>query len=45
MSKLELDLARLRSEARKERQISRQVDLNLEIKRLQARLVEAKGKL
>lgn len=45
MNKLELDLARLRSGARKERQISRQVDLNLEIKRLQARLVEAKSKL
>ncbi|MFI1589609.1 DUF4391 domain-containing protein [Streptomyces halstedii] len=45
MSKLELDLARLRSRARKERQTSRQVDLNLEIKRLQVRLVEAKSKL
>lgn len=45
MSKLELDLARLRGGARKERQISRQVDLNLEIRRLQARLVEAKSKL
>ncbi|MEU9327623.1 DUF4391 domain-containing protein [Streptomyces canus] len=45
MSKLELDLARLYSGARKEKQTSRQVDLNLEIKRLQARLVEAKGKL
>ena len=43
--RLEQEAARLRSQAAKERQIAKQVDLNLELRRLDARLRAARGQL
>lgn len=43
--RLEQEAARLRSQAAKERQISKQVDLNLALQRLQADLNEARARL
>lgn len=43
--RLEQEAARLRSQAAKERQIAKQVDLNLELQRLDARLREARAQL
>lgn len=43
--RLEGEIARLRAAATKERQLPRQVDLNLELKRLQAEYVAARAKL
>jgi hypothetical protein len=42
---LEDEIARLRAAATKERQIPKQVDLNLELKRLQADYEAARAKL
>lgn len=43
--RLEQEAARLRSQAAKERQIAKQVDLNLALQRLQAELQEARAQL
>ena len=43
--RLEQEAARLRSQAAKERQIAKQVDLNLALQRLQADLNEARARL
>ena len=43
--RLEQEAARLRSQAAKERQIAKQVDLNLELQRLDAHLREARAQL
>lgn len=43
--RLEQEAARLRSQASKERQIAKQVDLNLELQRLDARLRAARARL
>jgi hypothetical protein len=44
-AQLQRDLAVLRAKAKKEKQINRRVELNLEIKRLEAKLGEVKEKL
>jgi hypothetical protein len=43
--RLEQEAARLRSQAAKERQMAKQVDLNLALQRLQADLNEARARL
>jgi hypothetical protein len=43
--RLETEMARLRAAADRERQLPRQVDLNLELQRLRAAQAEARGKL
>jgi len=44
-ARLETDITRLRKAAAKERQVSRQVELNLELKRVEAALTEARARL
>ncbi|MEW5773319.1 MAG: DUF4391 domain-containing protein [Thermodesulfobacteriota bacterium] len=44
-ARLEMEIARLRSAAAKEKQLPRQVELNLELKRVQAQLAAAQTKL
>lgn len=44
-ARLEVDIARLRSAAEKEKQLSRRVGLNLEIKKLESRLIQLAGQL
>lgn len=44
-ARLDAEIARLRSAAAKEKQMARQVELNLELKRVEAQLATARGRL